>query len=53
MDILEGVRSGHYYKRQITVRLEQGEDLTATAYFYPANEQLLGLPQIPAYTKAA
>jgi len=50
LDILEGVRSAKYYKSQITVTLDADDsELECAAYFFPASEELLSLPQFPVY----
>lgn len=51
MDILEGVRTGRYYKREVGVTLsDRTEELKCTAYFYPSNDELLTLDYLPEYT---
>ena len=61
MDLLEGVRSGHYYKREVEVDVEAdseahhaeylvGQTLRCIAYFFPAHEELQALPQHANYT---
>lgn len=50
MDILEGVRSGLYYKSNLSVRLNDSENLDCNAYFYPAKEELLALTPFQSYT---
>ena len=61
MDMLEGVKSGHYYKREVDVELEAqhcteylvdrvDQSLRCIAYFFPANEELQALPQHANYS---
>ena len=66
MDLLEGVRSGHYYKREVEVAVEAdeapaaphsrgaefliGQTLRCIAYFFPANDVLQALPLHASYT---
>lgn len=49
MDILEGVKSNYYYRREVSVRSKAGGDLSCTAYFYRAHPQLLALPTFSSY----
>lgn len=50
MDILEGVKSDHYYRREVSVRSKaDGRELACIAYFYRAQAQLLALPTFPSY----
>lgn len=49
MDILEGVRSGLYYKRKLSVCLNENENFVCHAYFYPAKEELLALTPFQSY----
>jgi len=50
LDILEGVRAGAYYKKDIVVELENGpSEFPCTSYFYPAKPELLALPFCHAY----
>lgn len=51
LDIVEGVRSGGYYKQDIAVEPCGGvETLVCTAYLYPASGELLVLPLLQEYT---
>jgi len=50
MDVLEGVKSGYYYKRSTSIRMEDAILMQCDAYFYPPNGELLALPLQPAYT---
>jgi gamma-glutamylaminecyclotransferase len=52
LDLLEGVNTGRYYKRQLDVHLldNDSEVLYCTAYFAPACEELLELSTHPCYT---
>lgn len=51
MDILEGVRSGFYYKRPTEVMWDNdGAVLDAITYFFPANEELLKTRYQESYT---
>jgi len=53
LDILEGVRAGHYYKKSISVCTSEDEDaFSCTAYFYPASPELLALPLLSSYGDA-
>ena len=61
MDILEGVRSGTYFKRTVEVTMLDGDPaagwlagqtLRCTAYFFKATEELRCLPRHRAYTDA-
>ena len=50
MDILEGVKSGYYYKKKIAVRCEGGsDDVHCVSYFFPPTPELLALPHLPCY----
>ena len=60
MDILEGVRSGAYFKRPVEVTMLEhgdpatgwlaGQTLRCTAYFFAATEELLCLPRHRTYS---
>lgn len=55
LDILEGVRSGFYYKKVIQVSVTEPAEASpggveCTAYFFPESEELLALPAYPSYT---
>lgn len=49
LDILEGIRTGYYYRRQVKVCLVNGKELLCEAYFYPVKEELLELDALPSY----
>mmetsp|Transcript_31209 Transcript_31209/g.89553 ORF Transcript_31209/g.89553 Transcript_31209/m.89553 type:complete len:331 (-) Transcript_31209:92-1084(-) len=54
LDILEGVRSGFYYKKAIQVVLAESApgssgSLGCQAYFFPETEELMALPPHPSY----
>lgn len=53
MDLLEGVGSGQYFRRdtevQMTLQGDQSAHIVCVAYFYPPNEVLFALPHISAY----
>eukprot|EP00927_Polykrikos_kofoidii_P080612 TRINITY_DN77507_c0_g1_i1.p1 TRINITY_DN77507_c0_g1~~TRINITY_DN77507_c0_g1_i1.p1 ORF type:complete len:338 (-),score=46.67 TRINITY_DN77507_c0_g1_i1:83-1096(-) len=56
MDILEGVKDGAYYKKVIDVERacsasEQTTTSKCTAYFFPANDELMQLASHDAYTE--
>ena len=54
MDLLEGVASGEYFRRDTSVTTSlAAEPLTCVAYFYKPNEVLLGLPHISDYNAEA
>jgi hypothetical protein len=54
MDLLEGVASGQYFRRDTSVTTSlAAEPLTCVAYFYMPNEVLLGLPHISDYNAEA
>lgn len=54
MDLLEGVASGQYFRRDTSVTTSlAAEPLTCVAYFYKPNEVLLGLPHISDYNAEA
>jgi hypothetical protein len=54
MDLLEGVASGQYFRRDTSVTTSlAAEPLTCVAYFYKPNEVLLGLPHMSDYNAEA
>ena len=54
MDLLEGVASGQYFRRDTSVTTSlAAEPLTCVTYFYMPNEVLLGLPHISGYNAEA
>jgi hypothetical protein len=54
MDLLEGVASGQYFRRDTSVTTSfAAEPLTCVAYFCKPNEVLLGLPHMSDYNAEA
>jgi hypothetical protein len=52
MDLLEGVASGQYFRRDTSVTTSFAAE-TCVAYFYKPNEVLLGLPHMSDYNAEA
>uniref|UniRef100_A0A7S1RBN0 Gamma-glutamylcyclotransferase AIG2-like domain-containing protein n=1 Tax=Alexandrium catenella TaxID=2925 RepID=A0A7S1RBN0_ALECA len=51
LDLLEGVQTGRYYRREVPVRLGgPGDEMLCAVYFAKATEELLALPCCPDYT---
>eukprot|EP00747_Dinoflagellata_sp_TGD_P080716 gnl/TRDRNA2_/TRDRNA2_161014_c0_seq1.p1 gnl/TRDRNA2_/TRDRNA2_161014_c0~~gnl/TRDRNA2_/TRDRNA2_161014_c0_seq1.p1 ORF type:complete len:198 (-),score=21.85 gnl/TRDRNA2_/TRDRNA2_161014_c0_seq1:373-912(-) len=54
MDLLEGVKTGNYYRRLVSVSMsgsaEPAEEVATFAYFHPAEPGLLRLPSCRSYT---
>jgi len=51
LDILEGIKNGYYYRKQLDVVLESGLSVSCLSYFFPRREDLLALTPCPKYTE--